>query len=139
MSVQTYSPGDVALSIGGNIISGFAEGTFINVERNKDAMTLHVGADGEASRTRSSDRSAMLALTLKQTSAGNRILGAYALLDEKDGSGTFDVQLTDNLGNKIFASDGWVKKVPAQGYGDEQTNREWQIDLAKITQEWPAA
>jgi len=139
MAVTTYSPEDVSLSIGGNLVAGFADGTFVVVEREADAMTKVVGADGEVARTRSANRSGMLTLTLLQTSDSNRILGDYALDDEADGSGTFDVLLTDNLDNKVFASEGWVKKVPNAEYGSELSNREWVIDLARIRQEWPAA
>lgn len=139
MAVQTYSPGDTALIIGGNLITGFADGTFITVEREVDAMTKIVGADGEVSRTRSANYSGMLTLTLKQTSDANRILGTYLLQDEEDGSGIFDVLLTDNLGNKLFASEGWCRKGANHELGAEQSNREWTIDMARIRQEWPEA
>lgn len=139
MAVQTYSPGDVALSIGGNLITGFADGTFISVEREVDAMTKVVGADGEVSRTRSANYSGALTLTLKQTSDGNRILGTYLANDETDGSGIFDVLLTDNLDNKLFAAEGWCRKGPTEEYASEEGSREWVIDLARIRQEWPAA
>lgn len=139
MSIKTYSPGDVTLSVGGNLIAGYADGTFIVMEREVDAMTKVVGADGEVSRTRSANFSGMVTLTLKQTADSNRVLGSYLLLDEGDGSGTFDVMLMDNLGNKMFAAEGWCRKGPNEEFSSEQTNREWVIDLARIRQEWPAA
>lgn len=139
MAIKTYSVGDVGLSVGGNLMGGFADGTFIAVEREVDAMTKVVGADGEVSRTRSANYSGMLTLTLKQTSDSNRILGAYLLDDESDSSGVFDVLLTDNLGNKLFSSEGWIRKGPNEEYSTEETNREWVIDLARIRQEWPSA
>jgi hypothetical protein len=139
MSIVTYSPGEVALSIGGNLITGFADGTFVVVEREVDAMTKVVGADGEVSRTQSANYSGTLTLTLKQTSDSNRVLGAYLLDDEADGSGVFDVLCNDNLDNKIFASEGWIQKGPNVEFSSELTNREWTIALARIRQEWPAA
>lgn len=139
MPVSTYSPGEVALSIGGNLITGFADGTFITMEREVDAMTKVVGADGEVSRARSANFSGMITLTLLQTSDSNRILGGYLLDDEADGSGVFDVLLVDNLSNKMFAAEGWIRKGPNEEYAAEITNREWVIDLARIRQEWPAA
>jgi len=139
MAIQTYSPGDVAVSIGGNLIAGFADGTFVAIEREVDAMTKVVGADGEVSRTQSANYSGMLTLTLKQTSDSNRVLGAYLLDDEADGSGVFDVLVTDNLDNKTFSSEGWIQKGPNEEYSSELTNREWTIALARIRQEWPAA
>lgn len=135
--VLTYSPGDVTLTLGGNIIAGYAEGTFIMVEREVDGMVKVVGADGEVSRTRSANYSGMLTLTLKQTSDSNRFLGAFVLADELDGGGQFPVLLTDNLGYKTFSSFGWVRKVANREYSSDQTNREWVLDLARIRYEWP--
>jgi len=139
MAIKTYSPGDVALSIGGNLMTGFADGTFVTVEREVDAMTKVVGADGEVSRTQSANYSGQLTLTLKQTSDSNRILGAYLMDDETDGSGVFDVLLKDNLDNKVFSSEGWIRKGPNEEFSSELTNREWIVDLARIRQEWPEA
>lgn len=139
MSVETYSPQDVALSIGGNLMNGFADGTFISIEREVDAYTKMVGADGEVSRTRSANKSGMMTLTLKQTSDSNRVLGAYMALDETDNSGIFDCQLSDNLGNKIFSSEAWIRKVPNSEYGSDESNREWTIDLADVGYVFPDA
>jgi len=139
MATQTYIPAEVAVSIGGNVIGGYADGTFISVERETDAYTKHVGADGEVSRTANANRSGTLTLTLKQTASSNLVLGAYANQDEASHDAVFDVLISDNLGNKLFASEGWIKKVPNQEYGDEQANREWAIDLATVIQEWPSA
>lgn len=139
MAITTYSPGDVALSIGGNLITGFADGTFVSVEREVDAFTKVVGADGEVSRTKSANYSGMMTLTLLQTSDSNRILGSYLLDDELDSSGVFDVLLTDNNDNKIFAGNGWIRKGPNVELASELSNREWVIDLDRIRQEWPAA
>lgn len=98
MAIKTYSVGDVVLVVGGSLISGFADGTFVTVEREVDAMTKVVGADGEVSRTRSANYSGMLTATLKQTSDSNRILASYAMLDEAGGSGVVDVLLSDKIG-----------------------------------------
>jgi hypothetical protein len=135
--MQTYSPQDVILSVGGYQISGYADGTFISVEREVDAYTKVVGADGEVSRTRSANRSGSLTLTLKQTSNGNAVLGSFMASDEADDSGSFDIILKDNLDNNIFSSIGWVRKVPTYEYGSEESNREWAIDLANIDYEFP--
>lgn len=136
--MQTYSPEDVILSIGGYLMSGYADGSFITVERETDAYTKLVGADGEVSRTRSANRSGALTLTLKQTSDGNRILGTFLASDETDDSGVFDCFLKDNLGNTLFTGEGWIRKPPAMEYGSEESNREWGIDLATIDFGFPA-
>ena len=49
----TYDPSSVVASFAGVPLGGFADGTFIGVERNNDSFTLMVGAGGEAARARS--------------------------------------------------------------------------------------
>lgn len=139
MSVLTYSPGAIALSVGGNIITGYADGEVIVVEREVDAMTKVVGADGEVTRVRSSNLSGSLTITLKQDSKSNKVLSDLADLDEQDGSGITDVLLVDNLEYKTFAANGWVRKPPNRTYGTELGNREWILDLDRIRFETPEA
>ena len=67
------------------------------------------------------------------------LVDATILDDEFDGSGIFDVFMADNLDNKNFSSEGWCRKGPNEEFSNEETNREWVIDLARIRQEWPAA
>jgi hypothetical protein len=47
---QTYDPSMIVASFLGIPISGYADGTFVAVERNNESFTLMVGAGGEAAR-----------------------------------------------------------------------------------------
>lgn len=132
MSTQTYSPEDVEITINGNIIGGYADGTFVTIEREADAYTKIVGADGEVTRTRNANKSGSLTLTLKQTSDSHAVLMALQNADETDDSSIFPVYVRDNLGYEYFAEEGWIRKTPNAEYGAELSNREWLIDLAKI-------
>ena len=135
--MQTYSPEDTILICGGSIISGYADGTFISIEREVDAYTKVVGADGEVSRTRSANRSGTLTLTLKQTSNSNKVLGAKQALDEAGDLGVFNCQMVDNNGYLLFSSRAWIRKPPTFEYGTDEGNREWSIDLEKIVYDYP--
>jgi len=139
MSVKTYSPGDTILTIDGNIITGFADGTFIVVEREVDAYAKVVGADGEVSRTKSANRSGSMTLTLKQSSNSNYTLGTLAAADEQSDASVVDIQCEDNLGNITFAGEGWIRKQPNQELSSDETSREWAFDMARIDFEYPAA
>lgn len=131
MAVKTYDPKQVQCIIGGAIIAGFADGEFINAERDEDTFTKVAGADGEVSRAKSNNKMSTLTLTLLQTSASNDILSAFALADELSNSGVIPVFIKDSLGNTtLFAAEGWVKKMPAETFDKELGNREWVIDLA---------
>jgi hypothetical protein len=138
MTIKTYDPANVVLTVGGAIISGYGEGTMVVFDRDEDAMTKHVGADGEVSRTKNANYSGSAAITLKATSNSNAVLGSYALLDELDSSGVVPMILKDNLGHTLFASECWVRKAPSMEWAKELSEREWVFDLAKVTFVWPS-
>jgi hypothetical protein len=131
--VRTFDPALVVCIIGGAAAHGYADGSFIKIERGKDAFSKYVGADGEVSRAKSNDRSGVLTLTLDQTSPYNDILSGYALLDEVDNDGVVPVAIKDLSGNSTFFSGhGWVRKMPDVEYSTEIGTREWVIELAQI-------
>ena len=133
MTVRTYDPKAVQVIIGGQQMSGFADGDFISAERDADMFTKHVGSDGEASRAKSNDKSGRLTLTLSQTSASNDILAAFAAADELDNSGIVPILIKDTLGTStLFAGHGWVVKQPVFTAGKEIGDREWMLDMARI-------
>jgi hypothetical protein len=132
MGAKTYDPQKVKLSLGGQIASGYVDGTFISVERDEDSWTKVVGADGEVSRAKSANTAATLTLTLAQTSPFNDILSALAAADEVNSAGVFPVILKDNGGNTVISSGaGWVKKPPVAAFSKTVEGREWVIDLGK--------
>ncbi len=134
MTTKTYAPKKVQVIIGGNIMSGFADGSFINAEREVDAFTKHVGADGEDSRSQSANRSGEMTLTLAQTSPSSDILSALAVADELAATGIVPIIIKDSGGTTLlFSGEGWVRKMPAVEYSDEVGDREWVFDLATMT------
>lgn len=133
MSTKTYDPGLVVVSIGGNIISGFADGTFISVERTSDSFSKQVGADGEVTRVRSRDRSGSITLTLMASSLSNDILTALHKLDELSGTGVVPFLLKDLAGTTLVAAQScWIRKPANVEFGKELSNREWALDANPI-------
>jgi hypothetical protein len=133
MAVKTYDPKAVQVSIGGNQITGFADGEFISVERAEDSFTKVVGADGEVSRAKSNNKSGMLTLTLQGTALANDILSGIAIADELDNSGVVPVFIKDTAGTTVlFAAEGWIRRPANYTAAKEITNREWVLDLATI-------
>jgi hypothetical protein len=130
MSVRTFNPADVVVTISGIPMSGYADGTFLLVDRDEDAFIKVTGADGTSTRVKSNNRSATMTLTLKQSSPSNDILSGLANLDELTSEGVFPVLVKDLSGNSIyFSATGWIQKYPASEFGKEINNREWIIDL----------
>ena len=133
MSVKTYDPKNVSISLNGIPLNGFADGTFLTVEREEDAFNKTVGSDGIVSRAKSNNRSGMATLTLSQTSPSNDVLSSIALADELDNAGVGSFVVKDQLGTtKVFAGTAWVRKIASPSFGKEIENREWVIDLAQV-------
>ena len=82
MALRTYDPKQVVISIGGVPISGYADGTFLLIDRDENAFTKVTGADGTSTRVKSNNRAGSMTLTLKQSSPSNDVLSGFATLDE---------------------------------------------------------
>lgn len=133
MAVRSYDPKNVLVSIGGVPMSGFADGTFLEVSRDENAFTKVTGADGFTSRVKSNNRGGLMTLTLLETSPSNDVLSAYAALDEISGTGIVPVLIKDVSGTSLyFSATGWVQKLPDSTFGKDINNRAWTLDLADV-------
>jgi len=133
MPVRTYDPKRCLVIVGGVPMAGFADGTFVSVERTSDTFTKVSGADGIVSRAKTNDRSGSLALTLAQTSPSNDVLSGFARRDELLNNGIVPVTVKDLSGRSTYvAAFGWVKKPPVGEFGKEIADREWTLDLADL-------
>lgn len=130
---KTYDPKDYSLIVGGHIVEGFADGTFLTVARNNDTWALSMGSDGEGARAKSNDKSGTFVFTLMQTSKSNDALSAFHNQDEINNSGQVPVLVKDNNGNTVLeATTAWVRKPADVELGKEITNREWTIETDKL-------
>lgn len=130
-SVATYRPDAVQVLINGLPVTGFADGTFVEIDRAADAFVKHVGADGKTSRAGTADKSGMVTFTLAQTSPSNGVLSGIAALDEATGNGVVSILVRDASGASLhFAESAWVRKIPAAPYSKAIENRVWILDCA---------
>lgn len=134
MDTKTYDFKQVSVSIGGNLITGFAEGDdAIKVTPDADDWSLSVGADGEASRSKSNNAAATVVITLKQTSDANDVLMGLRNLDRATGKGAVPVFIKDSSGRALHSSDkGWIQKLPEATYGANAGNREWTLRCGEM-------
>lgn len=131
--VKTYDPKLVSIILGGKIISGIADGTFINVERAQQAFTLKVGAGGEGTRAKSNDKSGKITITLQQSSPSNDDLSAFAAADELTNAGVFPALIKDGSGRTVCAAaTAWVQKLPNSEFAKEVSNRVWVVESDEI-------
>lgn len=131
MSVHTYDPSQFQLIVGGIPLSGYADGTFIEVERDEAMWNKVTGADGITSRAKTSNKAGQVRVTLAQTSPSNDVMSALAVADELTNAGVFPVLLKDGSGRSVVASSAaWVQQMPTAEFSKEITNRTWIIDCA---------
>lgn len=134
MAVQTYNPADVRVIIAGIVVTGYADGTSIVIERSEPNLyNEHVGAQGEVSRTATTNRTALLKFTLKQTSPFNTQM---QLIVNTLNSAKFpvSVQNKSDLKYKGGSSEAWVKTLPNKELGQDEQMREYAIFMADFTE-----
>lgn len=132
--MHQYDPKKVHAIYGGAIITGYADGSFLRIEYNEDFFNLLVGADGEATRSKSNNRSAIITMTLMPGSSGNAILGAAAKADDAAGAGVLPLVITDlSTGTTFAAESAWVKKDPGYDFQKEAQAKEWTLETDNLT------
>lgn len=124
--VKTYNPKDVSLIVGGRIIGGFTDGTFITAERMEAMWNLKVGVDGIGTRAKSNNRSGKITCTLHQSSDSNDYFSALTAADELSNTGAVPALLRDNSGRTLCTSlTAWVEKYANAEFAKEVSNRVW--------------
>ncbi len=133
MTVQTYDPKDVAVSIDGKLITGFGE-DMISAERENPQVDDLSGAQGDVARVMTNDKRGTVTITLLQTSPSNLILSDLANLDGVDGANkVFPLMIKDNRGDDIIqAEDAWISQPPRTVYNKSVEAREWTIRAGKL-------
>lgn len=133
MSVRTFDPSQVIIIVGGVPMSGFSDGTFIEVVRDEAAWTKVTGADGFTTRGKTNNRSGTITLTLKQSSPSNDVLSGILIGDELTNAGVIPILIKDLSGNSVFfAAQGWIQNYANATFSKEITDRQWIISTAEI-------
>ncbi len=133
MAVRTFDPKSVVVSIGGATMSGYADGTFLEITADTQQFTKVVGADGYTTRVKSNNYGGVMTLTLSQSSPSNDDLSAILALDRAANAGVVPILVKDLSGSTIiFSATGWIRQFPDVTFGNEINNRAWSIDLAEI-------
>ncbi len=133
MSFEQYSPSNVMVSFSALNITGFAEGTFVEVERDEDGFTTYVGALGDVCRTRNLNRLGKITVTLMATAPINTALAALAQIDEDDATEVYPIQVKDISGDMIcYGAEAWVMKRPKIERAKESSTIQWVFVVAEL-------
>lgn len=134
MAVRTYSPKDVSVILGGNILSGFGEDTFIEIEYDAEDFTRTVGVDGFASRALSANTAANVSMTFAQTSPSNDIL-TNILKNDRSNNEVVTLLIRDNFGTTFFsASYAWVSTKPDFSMGVDVGEVTWVLHTSELVE-----
>lgn len=133
MALKTYDPKLVLVSFGEVSLTGFADGTFVNVSRDEDAFTKLVGAGGDVVRSRNRNRSGSVTVTLIHGAPENDLLAAIAQADELTGTGVRALMVKEANGTTICAGQSaWIRKSADAEYAKEAGSREWTFDVESL-------
>jgi C4-type Zn-finger protein len=131
--VLQYDPKAFSLILGGNIISGFADDSFVSVERDMEAFTKKTGVDGITTRAKNNVQTGKVTIRLMQSSASNDVLSNLALLDEASSGGIVPLTAKDGSGRSIFSSESaWVQKMAKSEWKKDTNENEWVIDCGAL-------
>lgn len=135
MSVNTFDPSKVLLSINDYIVKDFVDSTFIEVIQNSPYFRPYPGIRGKNSRIRGRDRSGVVKIRLMQTSPDNEVLSKIVEADDINQTGLLLVTLRDVGGQSGLQFGGaYLEGVPNISYsGQETLLREWTIHYQFIT------
>jgi len=132
MTIKTYSPEDISISVFGRNLQNLAD-SMVKIAYSEDAFTYSVGGDGEGTRNKNPNRSGTIVVTLKGSSDDNLVLSSLAAGDYISKLGTFAVMVKDNNGTSLYtAAEAWIQKIADADFSKEVTDREWTIMCNKL-------
>ena len=135
MGDKNYDVRDQTTIVDGNIISGYASDSAVNITFNSDHYTFQPGIDGEITRSRTNDNSATITVSLMQTSESNKIFSDLAKKDKESNSGRFTYETTDINGNNFFSNNCTLQKSADIDYQGEAQTRSWILHAPQLEYE----
>jgi len=125
-----YSPDNVNLIVVDRKIKGFADGEFIRTERAKeDEYTAKVGAKGDFTFVKQTDKSGHIVFTLKQNAEDNKYLQAL-----KEAQTVFPVRIVSNGAYRELAASvfSMIGVAPRKAFDVDEGPREWRIVCGEL-------
>lgn len=124
-TVQTYSPKDVILTIGGYQLTGWQS---VNISRSVKGFAVIRGIRGKNTRVPNVDTSATITISLLQTAQGNDVLSQIHGLDLEKGTARIALTLKDRSGLSVFSSnEAFITGYPTATFSDRFEYRNWEL------------
>ena len=130
-TINTYSPKDVILSIGGYQLTGWQS---INITRSAKSFQVIRGIRGKNTRVSNKDTSATITISLLQTSQSNDVLSTILIADEENSTARIALTLKDKSGSSVFSSnDAFITGFPVTPFSGQFEYRNWEIFCGSTT------
>lgn len=129
-----YDPKLVLLTIGGMLIEGYADDSFIDVAYDNDLWTKQIGADGFGIFSKSNDLSATVTVKLMPGALANQALSLKLTADISPASaGFFPLEIFDPATNNLHLSlKSRIMKPPGKAYSKTAEAQEWVIGCLEL-------
>lgn len=114
--MRVFDPKKVTVIYDGEVITGFAEGSMVEAEKNEDDIMPHVGVLGEVSVAINADETGTITLSLANTSPFVKILANKARA--KTVAPISIIDMNDNAVN-ISGTEAMVLRAPNIAIGNE--------------------
>lgn len=131
---RKHDPGNVSFVADTMLATGYAKGSFIEMDRYEDGAKTDIGSDGEATVIVSQNKSGYFKITLQQSSPMHDYLtGKANALEQRLPEAFFACRLKDGNGSTLGqCKKGWIKKRTKVTYSDGSENWEWTIDTGYL-------
>lgn len=105
---------------------GYMDGTFIEIEYSEDAVTPHVGSQGDVSLVLNANRMATVTVTIIQGSPTNEKLSKKVPNAKLNSLPTGPISISDLNGTTLVSGkDAFIKKTAKVEFGKTITGRQW--------------
>lgn len=125
-----YDPKKVTVIYDGMVITGFADDSMIEAEKNEDNITPHVGVLGEVSIAINADNTGTVTISLANTSPFIKILAEKARANTVAPLSIIDM---NENGVNIGGTEAVIIKPPNVTIGKEVESQEVQFFVADYT------
>jgi Protein of unknown function (DUF3277) len=124
--LKKYNPRKINGGWNGIPFLGYMDGTFIDIEFAEDAVTTHVGSQGDVSVVLNANRMATVTVTLIQGSPTNEKLSKLVPDARRNSCPTGAFSLTDLNGTTLVSGkDAFIRKTAKVEFAKNITGRQW--------------
>lgn len=130
MGLKHWDPDQVDIIIGGAPMSGFADGSMIEMEEDGPRWVIVKGVDGTITRTKVLSKVMTWTLHLANTSRSNDVLSALHFVDmaTSGGAGVVAGAVRDRNGSTLYTCPTqWIEGLPKDEMSDKATDRPWKV------------